>query len=156
MRQAQLLSGCITMVFWNSVIHLGKIVPVTPGSARILPLYPRRQCFSVAQLKNGGHAGWDVIWSSCFTDWTWRYMGFGQDGAHLTPWKAIRICVLFLKEPRNLLSQSHVCQKSSVDGCHNGHGRFNTDSTREDQVRRTRHTAPLQKKNVQTTKKSPT
>jgi hypothetical protein len=35
------------------------------------------------------------------------------------------------------------------------HGRYNPDRSRKSQERRTRHTAPSQKKSFQTTKKSP-
>lgn len=87
----------------------------------------------------------------------WRPQKLAEDGAQLQTWKAIRICAVFFKVPRKLLSGSCGCQKLSVDGCHNKmwQGWHCQIQSRQEKVKpreKDRPRAPLQKKSIQTTR----
>jgi hypothetical protein len=122
---------------------------------------------SVVKFRNDGSPGWDLIWSPCSTDWTWRYMGLGQDSGD-------RRTGLISHRGGNEEESAQHSTKNSENGLHDhtdarscqwmvvimeydtaDNGTYNPDRRRKNQERITRHTAPSQKKSVQTTRKPP-
>ena len=108
----------------NSVVCVSKKLLGTLENPRMLTLRQRRQCLSMAELRNGGRL--DRTISGALTPligpgtlWWVARTEVSEDGAHLTPSGAIKICAVFCKEPRNRHSRSHGCQKLLVVGCHN-------------------------------------
>jgi hypothetical protein len=149
---------------------------VSHPSRQETPCHPWRwkDAFSVTKktvLVHGGveklwQAGWDMIWNPCSSDWTWRYVWFGQDrgerrtGLTSHSERKSESACYFSQNPE-ITFNNHVdarnCQWMVVimDYDMADYGRYNPDRSRKSQERRTRHTAPSQKKSFQTTKKLP-
>jgi hypothetical protein len=118
----------------------------------------------VVELRNDGTLGWDVMWSPCYTDWTWDYTLFGLHRSEQRMRHTSR-------HERKLESAQYSSTNSG--NCHQGHLdaticqwmvvimkydmadnlRYNLDRRRRNQKRRTTRKALPQKKSIQTTMK---
>jgi hypothetical protein len=117
----------------------------------------------MVEFRNEGSTGWDLRLDvePLSTDWTWRYMGLGQD-------RDERRVGLISRHERRYSTQK------SVNGLHNhmdartsrwmvvimeydmaDNGRNNPNRMKKELIikRKTRHIAPLQNKSIQTTNK---
>jgi hypothetical protein len=165
-REAQLFSGCITMVLKKRSHPSRQESPRHSWKCKGGCSIPKKTVLVCGGGEKLWLAGWDLIWSPCSTDWTWRYMWFGQDrgerrtGLTSHPEREPESARYSSRNPEDVFhnhmaARSHQWMVVIMDYDMPQHGRFNQDRRREDQARRTRHTAPSQKKNVHTTKKPP-
>ena len=120
----------------------------------------------MVEMRIHGTTGWDVMWSPCSTDWTWRYTVFGM-------LRSERRMMVTSEHERKLESSRY---SSTISGnCRQGHVdaricqwmvvimkydmadnlRYNRDRRRRNQKRRTTHRALSQKKSIQTNTKPP-
>jgi type II secretory pathway component PulJ len=120
--------------------------------------------FVCGRVEKCGSFAWDVIWSPWSTDWTWSYMGFGQNRSEqrmgLTPQVDRQLeCAQFSSKDSGNGHQDHMDARSckwmdviiKYDMADNVG--YNRDRRRRNQERRTTPTAHSEKKSTQATVK---
>jgi hypothetical protein len=72
-------SGCIIMVFTKLIRPSRQEIPCHSWKCKDAKSVSLKRMFVSGGVEIWWHAGWDMIWRPCSTDWTWQYMRFGQE-----------------------------------------------------------------------------
>jgi hypothetical protein len=140
--------GVLLWSIQNSVVCVGKKFACHPWKCKDDYSITKKRVLVGGGVEKWWQAGWDTIWSRCSTDWTWHYMGVGQD-------RGERRTVL-TSHPEGQPGSSkgpEICVHMDARSCQwmvvimnydmADYGRCIPDRRRENPERRTRHTHHL-------------